>query len=1002
MRLCHQCGAQVDGTDRFCATCGAAVQAESGPKRDPLVGRTVGGSYVLQELIGVGGMGRVYRAEQSTLGRTVAVKVIHPHLLGDEATVARFYTEARAASSLNHPNSVSIIDFGRSDDGVLYLVMEFLQGKDLAQVMHDEGPLPIVRVCEVLIGVLGALGEAHALGVVHRDLKPENIILKRFRSGADLVKVVDFGLATIVGAVGSSITAPGLVCGTPDYMSPEQGQGDDMDGRGDLYSLGVVLYELLTETLPFEDETPTKVVLRHINDPVPSPKRTAPQRGISDELDAIAVRALQKKPADRFQNAEEMQRALERVVEEERRRSSKRVPCPSCGAPNPDNMRFCGSCGARISTSLGVVSTGRSPSVRPSIYPTAPESERPIIGRQRELELLDALRADGLGHAKWIHVCGEPGVGKTRLINEAAARGRARQEIVAVASAHPLRAPVPYWAIRGALSGLLDMDLTDLSALDRMELVPDALARAGFAEAGQPSGLEGVDGVGRAPAVAAAVAFAVESARVRHRSESVLLVFDDFQRMDGLSQAVVRELVELFAQKPGLRVLTAGDREQAGASNVVLQGLETEDAKLFLAQCSVASGAASPATLPASKDRHLLPLYLEQVHALGEEGEVVPPRLADAVASRVERIGAQARKFLQAASVLGERSSLRDVTRIVGAGDAAGLDRLIHHQLVRVEGDQLAIVHPFLAELVEASIPAAARRALHERALKVATEEHGGLEVRAEHAYRAGEPLTALVFLERMGDAAMQRGDASAAVLAFRRALELGRREMLETGDLMLEQAMVTFSRKLGEALEKQGEFGGADGVLREALDLAGPRSPERARMLVALGRVAMHRDRRRDAARSFGLALETATLIKDELLEATVFAAMARAREAEGDLKGAADAMRRAVDLRTKAEDQPHRRATALTDLGEMLIGLRDHAEAIIRLSEADSLAEQCRALALRARATGLMGQVDELSGRRARAVERYRDAARLAAEAGDAPSHTVWRKRAGTVDPQ
>jgi len=150
--LCHQCGATVEDAARFCSACGASSdELEGGGAADPLVGRVVGGTYLLQEVVGVGGMGRVYKAEQSTLGRTVAVKVIHPHLLGDEQTVARFYQEARASSRLNHPNSVSIIDFGRTDDGILYLAMEFLSGKDLALVMHEEGPLAVERVCDILV-----------------------------------------------------------------------------------------------------------------------------------------------------------------------------------------------------------------------------------------------------------------------------------------------------------------------------------------------------------------------------------------------------------------------------------------------------------------------------------------------------------------------------------------------------------------------------------------------------------------------------------------------------------------------------------------------------------------------------------------------------------------------------------------------------------------------------------------------------------------------------------
>ena len=148
--------------------------------------------------------------------------------------------------------------------------MEYLQGNDLARVMREDGPLPLARICDIVSAVLAALGEAHALGVVHRDLKPENVIIERLRAGGDLVKVVDFGLAKLLRgrrARRARSRSPGLVCGTPDYMSPEQGRGEEVDGRGDLYSVGVMLFELLTEQLPFIADTPTNVVLRHIRSP---------------------------------------------------------------------------------------------------------------------------------------------------------------------------------------------------------------------------------------------------------------------------------------------------------------------------------------------------------------------------------------------------------------------------------------------------------------------------------------------------------------------------------------------------------------------------------------------------------------------------------------------------------------------------------------------------------------------------------------------------------------
>src|SRR5208282_2242538 len=196
MRSCPQCGNECNDEHKFCPSCGFPIGKVVTSSEDPLVGRTLPGGYLILELLGIGGMGRVYRAEQTTLVRTVAVKIIHPHLVGEENAAARFITEARAASRLNHPNSVAVIDFGRQD-GQLYLVMEFLRGRDLARVAYEEGPLSFRRIVGVLRQVLAALSESHHLGIIHRDLKPENIILEPMRTGGDFVKVVDFGLAKV-------------------------------------------------------------------------------------------------------------------------------------------------------------------------------------------------------------------------------------------------------------------------------------------------------------------------------------------------------------------------------------------------------------------------------------------------------------------------------------------------------------------------------------------------------------------------------------------------------------------------------------------------------------------------------------------------------------------------------------------------------------------------------------------------------------------------------------
>src|SRR5215472_13089018 len=304
MRPCPQCASQCDDAHRFCPSCGFPISKVASSGEDPLVGRALPGGYLILELVGIGGMGRVYRAEQTNLGRTVAVKIIHPHLVGEESTAARFITEARAASRLNHPNSVGIIDFGKTPDGQLYLVMEFLRGRDLARVTYEDGALPFRRIVDVLRQTLAALAEAHTENIIHRDLKPENIILEPVRSGGDFVKVVDFGLAKIrADEKQPSITSPGIVCGTPEYMSPEQARGDVLDARSDLYAVGVILYQLLTGRLPFEADSPTQVVLSHLTDPPKDPRDVAPDRAIPKPLVEVALKALAKEPKDRYQDS---------------------------------------------------------------------------------------------------------------------------------------------------------------------------------------------------------------------------------------------------------------------------------------------------------------------------------------------------------------------------------------------------------------------------------------------------------------------------------------------------------------------------------------------------------------------------------------------------------------------------------------------------------------------------------------------------------------------------
>ena len=996
--MCHQCGASVEDAARFCPACGASSDEQAGGgAADPLIGRVVGGTYLLQEVVGVGGMGRVYKAEQSTLGRTVAVKVIHPHLLGDEQTVARFYQEARASSRLNHPNSVSIIDFGRTDDGILYLAMEFLSGKDLALVMHEEGPLAVERVCNILVNTLDALGEAHELGIVHRDLKPENIILRPLRSGQDLVKVVDFGLATIVGKE-SSITKPGLVCGTPDYMSPEQGRGDAVDGRGDLYALGVVLFELLVGHLPYIDDTPTRVVLRHMNDPVPDPRVSSPNRNIPDRLAEVTMKALAKDANDRYQVARDMQAALRGAVEDLRAPQESATPCPNCGAPASLAQNFCGECGGRLAGPEPALGSNRS--LRPSFYPPL-GSQREFIGREEEISLIREHRHAAAQGVHWVHVFGEPGVGKTRFLTEIAEIAAAEGDLVIGAGAHSTGAPVPYSAIRTILAELLEVDDSELARMaDREEELGSVLAGAGVDEVMNPAGLLGGEGRSRTGAVAEALACAVRRARGRASSGRVMLLVDDLSDCDGLTQRTVVELARVLGNEPVLLV-TAGDHDRGvlAKETIRLDGLDPEEAERFLAGSFHLRLVSGLQKLTESLGGTILPLHLEQLEALGvapDDGP--PPRMADAILQRVERVEVDGQRLLQSAAVLGRTCDLDALRAVSGNHELVGLDELAGDSLVQLDGSKVSIVHPFIADLMAASIPAEARRGLHRRAYEVLSELRAPQEVRAVHAFHGVEPVTSLVVLEKAGDASMARGDHLGAVLEYRRALEIARRETLESGDTVYDRAIATFSRKLGEALARSGDAAGADGVLREAIDLTMPRSADRARMLLSLGRIASRRDRPRDAMRHFGQALELVAGVEPSV-ESDLQVAIGRIRRIEGNPHHAANAYRRALELFSELDASANTLGRTRLELADALTAAGDREGATHELGSVERDSRANGAMSLVARAVGMLGSIDELAGRARDAQVRYEEAASLAAQAGDAPGYRRWLSASKTL---
>jgi serine/threonine-protein kinase len=901
MRSCPQCGYSCDETHKFCPSCGFPIGQVARDSDDPLVGRTLPGGYVITELVGIGGMGRVYRAEQTNLGRTVAIKIVHPHLVGEESAVARFITEARAASRLNHPNSVSVIDFGKTSDEQLYLVMEFLRGRDLARVAYEEGPLPFRRIVDILKQVLAALGEAHHLEIIHRDLKPENIILEPMRAGGDFVKVVDFGLAKMrVESTAPSITSPGIVCGTPEYMSPEQGRGDPLDARSDLYAVGVILFQLLTGRLPFEAESPTQVVLMHLSKPPPDPRDIVPDRQIPDELIDVLFRTLSKEPSDRYTTADEMGAALGKAMAQIEGQNSKpsmesAVRCPKCGAMNALAQRFCGDCGINMNAAelARVPARVSIPRLEPPSSKPAPTSPRPssgterarrpvplddqrvrfplpLVGRDDDLAWLEDRRGDARTSLCAARIVGDSGMGKTRLMREFLLISAAAGDTVVTTCPDPAWAEVGYWAVRRAIQALAALPESGGAPRDWQAASPEA--RRGLSDIfnivdeadsrREGSGAARLTPDERRFAAAEALRWAIVRANERSRGRRVVLAVDDLQAIDGASRNAFADTVAEPALVPTLFVAAHTpdfnpDWPSGSAAPRILAGLPAAVVTKLIAS----TGATSAPSL--SGGRGIAPLYVDQLlRLMREHGTGAPARLADIIALRVERLPAAARRVLQAIAVVGDNATsamlfplLPPDTHLEGA-----LEILKAGGMVDDAGAGGARTsHPLLREVVLATIPAAVRKELHQQAAEAGEGRGAPIEVRALHELHAQNAFEALILLERVSGQCAARGDLAGNIMALRRGLELARRELFrgELDDPM--RAVLIFSRKLGEALAVAGAYTDAEGVLREALDMAGPSGQDRARVLGALAHVAHGRDRRHEAQAYLREALDLA-----------------------------------------------------------------------------------------------------------------------------------------------
>ena len=345
MKVCPACRVDYGGGEVFCPVDATRLvttsQMNIRPPNpdDPLIGAVLAGRYEVKRRIGEGGMGLVYEGLHRDIDKRVAIKVLRDDLSRRPEVVARFRQEAKSASRIGHENIVDISDFGETTRGASYFIMEFLDGEDLANVLGRDVTVDAERACAIVLQCCRALSATHAKGIVHRDIKPENIFLTKRDGIDDFVTIVDFGIAKMSdietdGAPGRKLTKTGMIFGTPEYMSPEQAAGKELDHRVDVYALGIILYECLAGRVPFEGDTFMGVLTQHLFSELPPIDELNPDAKVSRELELVIRKALAKDANDRYQDTEELAEAVSCALDGRVSRATAKTPPSAFGPPS--------------------------------------------------------------------------------------------------------------------------------------------------------------------------------------------------------------------------------------------------------------------------------------------------------------------------------------------------------------------------------------------------------------------------------------------------------------------------------------------------------------------------------------------------------------------------------------------------------------------------------------------------------------------------------------------
>ncbi|MBU1219144.1 protein kinase [Myxococcota bacterium] len=818
LRICNRCSIPVANSEYTCPVCGTTLDSFDSRSLDSLEGLRIDSRYVLEEFIAQGSMSVVYRALHDELGSSVAVKILKPSIAIDENILNRFKQEARIMGNLNHPNIMGIITSGESSGGLHYMVSEYIRGSTLEDYLIEGIALPVTRAVSIVSQLLSALSEAHSYGFIHRDLKPSNIVIISLRGGGDVVKLVDFGISTVLLNVGKRITNDGELIGTPEYMAPEVINGQRSSIHSDIYSLGVMFYRMLTGRMPFSGSNAWEILNAHLRMIPKRPSLINP--ALCDTFDIVILKALEKNPTHRIQSAEEFSNYINEIMQNLHISTTEDV----------DEARN----QLRLSRETARLEPEKKRRPARTVQIRAVESEnKPVFNVTSEHDTNIDYELTTDVHSRFIKffseeestlcLCGEEGAGKSHIIKSMLTLPELEGVNVIDLSFDPYFCARPWYPVLKMIEKMAgvveDSVITDKEKSIRRWInhigvsIEDinhvmSLYRGTLNERLMERAVK----LREILASLAQVVFAVAA-----RTPS-LFIFRSYERYDFPSRHFIEYISNRSHGKP-VKIVVTSNTPLEFASVMKINPMTEQDLRIHVLRTLTRKSDSIHTHLEKIRKFNCFNPVLvdEAIRYLLEGGRELPQNHSDIVKLRLANINSQSLRILQLVAICGIKAPLDLIWAREGSSRDTiyALSVLIKRNLLYRDGNFVHFYHPMISKIILSTIPKNTRDSINEFILRYLKQTDASIFRLVRHYLLGNDIDKSIESLQSAARICETSLDDYGSIVLYRRAHDLAQIDALSGRN---QGHFVEICSKLGDLLMFTGEFREAEKVFREGL----------------------------------------------------------------------------------------------------------------------------------------------------------------------------------------